>query len=165
MKQLKLVVISIAGLVFGAGLYLGWDWEGVRQPISFNHKAHTALACVVCHRGVETRAIAGLPSIALCARCHATPPVIRPDEVQQWTNFDRQQRPIAWERLYRVPKHVYFSHRRHVVLAKLECAICHGDIADRTTPPSHPLATVSMAGCLDCHEQQRVSTDCAACHK
>jgi hypothetical protein len=167
MKQLKLVIISIAGLVFGTGLYLGEDWEGVQQPLSFNHKAHSALACVVCHRGVETRAIASIPSPRFCVRCHATAPVTRPEELQQWMDISPEGvvERVGWERLYRIPKHVYFSHRRHVVLAKLDCAVCHGDMAEQTTPPSHPLTAISMDECLDCHEQQGVSTDCASCHK
>ncbi len=162
MEWLKIVAISIAGLA--VGVYLGWEWVGVRQPLSFNHRAHTPMACVVCHQGVEARAAAGLPGPQLCVRCHATAPVVRPDEVRRWAAFDGQG-GMAWGRLYRVPEHVYFSHRRHVAIARLDCAVCHGDMADRITPPSRPLATVSMDRCLGCHERQQTSADCAACHR
>jgi predicted CXXCH cytochrome family protein len=72
---------------------------------------------------------------------------------------------IPWNRIYDVPGHVYFSHRRHVAVASVECATCHGDIASSTTPPPAPLNDISMAFCIDCHEKEKVTTDCNACHR
>lgn len=72
---------------------------------------------------------------------------------------------IPWNRIYDVPNHVYYSHRRHVTVAGIECATCHGSIASTTTPPQAPLNDISMAFCIECHEQEKVTTDCNACHR
>ncbi|MEW6749494.1 MAG: cytochrome c3 family protein [Candidatus Latescibacterota bacterium] len=156
--------LSIAGLAVGTALYAMWESRQVHQPFSFNHRAHAPLACVACHQGVEMRAAAGLPDERLCLQCHATAPVTHPDEVRRWAEIGRPAAG-AWGRLYRVPDHVYFSHRRHVGLAALDCVLCHGDMADQTTPPSRPLAALSMQTCLQCHRQEQASTDCAGCHR
>lgn len=72
---------------------------------------------------------------------------------------------IPWRRIYDVPSHVYYSHRRHVTVAGIECATCHGDIGASTAPPRAPLNDISMAFCIACHEEQEVTTDCNACHR
>ena len=154
-------------LVAGATLAIGVIWFPqlpVRQPLAFNHAKHKKMACVVCHRGVETRAYATIPDMNTCLNCHAAPPVKDATAIAIW-NAAAMAKHIGWQRITRIPDHVYFSHRRHVDLAQLDCAACHGDMADRTTPPAHPLTRISMNNCLDCHRQQSASTDCARCHK
>jgi predicted CXXCH cytochrome family protein len=81
------------------------------------------------------------------------------------TSYIESSEDIPWNRIYDVPGHVYFSHRRHVAVAGVECATCHGDIASSTTPPPAPLNDISMAFCIDCHEKEEVTTDCNACHR
>jgi hypothetical protein len=51
---------------------------------------------------------------------------------------------------------VHFSHQRHVIVGKVDCKACHGDIAQRTTPPPAPLVTIRMQLCLDCHQAPAV---------
>jgi hypothetical protein len=43
-----------------------------QQPIQFPHKTHLTLGldCVDCHTGADTRAAAGIPSVAQCMLCH-----------------------------------------------------------------------------------------------
>jgi hypothetical protein len=60
---------------------------------------------------------------------------------------------------------VYFSHRRHVGIGKLECGACHGDIAVSQHPPSRALVRITMEFCLDCHRAKGQSLDCVACHR
>ena len=73
--------------------------------------------------------------------------------------------PPAFRKLFRLPDHVYYSHRRHVTVAKLPCERCHGAIADTTAPPSRPLVRVGMATCTGCHTRVSVRTDCTDCHR
>ncbi len=153
--------VAVATLAIGV---IWFPQLPVRQPLAFNHVRHQPMACVLCHRGVETRAFAGIPDIATCLNCHATPPVKTPAEVATW-NTAVQAQHMTWHTATRLPDHVYFSHRRHVELVQLDCAACHGNMADRTTPPAQPLKPISMNNCLDCHRQQSASTDCARCHK
>lgn len=152
----------VALIVFGVGVV--WFPLPKLQPLSFNHLVHKDLGCVTCHEGVETRAHAGLPTITVCLDCHDTAPMKDPQEVKVW-NRAVEKKQIRWNRLRRVADHVYYSHRRHVTLAKIECAACHGNMADRTTPPPHDLKPISMASCMDCHRKRGISNDCTRCHK
>ncbi len=72
---------------------------------------------------------------------------------------------IPWKRIYRQPDYVFFSHRRHVVIGKVECKSCHGDMSELTSPLPRPVVNQSMTWCMNCHEQKQASLDCIACHK
>ena len=72
---------------------------------------------------------------------------------------------IPWQRVYRMPGHVFFSHQRHVTLAKVQCPICHGAIEKAVTPPTRPAVNQEMDWCIACHESRQVSVDCNACHR
>jgi hypothetical protein len=143
----------------------GPDWfrAPIRQPLAFNHAKHP-MGCAACHRGVETEPQARLPEFDLCLRCHAASPFKDPAEAATWNEAARS-RQIAWQKLTRVEEHVYFSHRRHVALAAVPCAVCHGEMGARTAPPSGPLKAISMKDCMDCHRREGASNDCARCHK
>ncbi len=141
-----------------------------RQPLPYNHAAHTAKSdCVLCHQGSRDGLRAGLPGIQVCTGCHATPPFRgagAPTQAQwqAWDTGDGDAPPV-WNRLFRLPSHVFFSHRRHTNVAGLPCARCHGDMKDRRTPPEFPLRTLKMRDCIGCHEAEKVTTDCARCHR
>ncbi len=134
----------------------------VAQPAAFNHARHKGVACTTCHRGAETSARAGIPELSDCQKCHATPP--RQTGVAKWPS-PGAARQISWIQVTRVPDHVMFSHRRHVVSGRLTCPSCHGDIGDRTDPPGAPPARLDMDGCLSCHRREGASEDCAGCHR
>lgn len=149
----------------------------VDQPIPFDHSKHQEVTCAACHRGVERSARAGIPTLATCLNCHATPP--RTIEVMlsawptppgsekrtpTWDELARGTRP-AWVLVTRMPDHVMFSHRRHVSLARLDCASCHGNMrAQRTALGSAPMR-LDMNACLSCHKSEGVTEDCVACHR
>lgn len=136
-----------------------------------NHAKHIEfeLECVMCHAGVEEHARAGVPSVEVCMECHE-------GDTAEDLGGTRNARLIVehleageelwWPRLYGLPDHVVFSHRRHVVFGEIECAECHGDIAKTTTLPEEPVwRTLSMDGCMECHERRGASLDCLACHR
>lgn len=141
-----------------------WFPPPIQQPLTYNHVPHVDLGCDTCHKGVHTRARAGLPDIGVCVDCHEQAPVKDAAEIAAW-NQAVKDKHIRWRQLTWVRSHVYFSHQRHVELAKLECVTCHGDMAKRTSPPPHPLKPISMDICMDCHRQKKVTDDCARCHK
>lgn len=87
------------------------------------------------------------------------------DEVTKVTDHIASGKDIGWRRIYDVPSHVYYSHRRHVTVAGIECDTCHGNIGASAVPPEAPLNDISMAFCIDCHEEEDVTTDCNACHR
>ena len=131
----------------------------VRQPIAFPHAKHQGVACTVCHRGAATAAHAGIPSAAMCARCHSTIPG------RATASTAQREPPIAWVQVTHVPDHVMFSHRRHVTLAKLDCESCHGKMRERMAPLGVAPVRIEMKTCLACHNREGASEDCAACHR
>lgn len=160
---------GVAVVAAGAAFAVGWQANGTKaivQPVAFNHKVHveTGLECGDCHGYFETQTFSGLPTISQCMDCHEEAITTSPEE-EKVRELAAAGLPLEWEQIYRVPDHVYYSHRRHVIAGKLDCATCHGDIAETTSPPDRPLNDLSMDFCLNCHQQNNVTEDCIACHK
>ena len=154
--------IGIILLLFLIGLGLGSKTD---QPILFNHKKHLAqgMECNSCHRYFKTQNFSGMPSISICLECHKDP-VTESKEEKKIRQFHQIKEEIPWKRVYKQPDHVFFSHRRHVVLGKMECKTCHGDIGQSKRPPSKPWVNMTMNWCMDCHRKSKASNDCLACH-
>ncbi len=154
--------------VFFFSLLLLFPAKGyaVEQPIQFNHYKHTQqleLECVLCHTGVRNQVRATLPSVEICIGCHEEAVTDSPEEEKIREYYSRGEE-IPWKRLFRVPSHVFFSHRRHVTVAGLNCTKCHGDMAMQKKPPRTAPMKISMNYCLSCHRQLQASTDCVSCH-
>jgi hypothetical protein len=135
--------------------------------VAFNHLKHTkdlGLDCQTCHQQVSTGAHAGLPDAATCRLCHEAKQGTSP-EAARVTALLAGGDPLRFNKLFRLPPHVYYSHRRHVGIAKLECPNCHGDIAMTQRPPGRPLVGIKMNFCLDCHRAKGQSLDCVSCHR
>ena len=154
-------------LILLAALWVVRRPPWVRQPVAFNHRAHTEqmkLACSMCHQYVEVGMHAGLPGAKTCVMCH---------QVRQGTSAAAARvtellaggAPLVFNKLFRLPPHVYFSHRRHVGIARLPCQDCHGQIAHTERPPERPLVTIRMRVCLGCHRSLKQPVDCVACHR
>lgn len=138
----------------------------VKQPVAFNHDKHTReleLGCTTCHRTVETEAFSGMPGVEVCAACHEEA-LGNSGEEKKLVALLKAGTPLSWQPLFRQPSHVFYSHRRHVVSAKIACDTCHGAMAASTTPPGrvHKLA---MADCMECHRHKGGPTDCTGCHR
>ncbi len=157
------------GVFFGLGLLLlGKVLSGsdAPQPIRYNHEVHLAngMACEDCHVGARTNESATLPGIDICLGCHGEA-LTKSNEEEKIRTFAREGRELPWVQVTRVPRHVYFSHRRHVAEGGLKCADCHGPMEARSEPPSRPFRPMTMAACIECHEQRKVSHDCNDCHR
>jgi hypothetical protein len=139
----------------------------VPQPIAFNHKLHIEgedLDCDFCHEYVRVSAHAGLPGAEICAECHDTQQGDS-EEAARVTTLIEQGEPLRFNKLFSLPDHVFYTHRRHVGIGELECQDCHGGIAETELPPERPLILVSMDYCMDCHRDQGETLDCNACHR
>jgi hypothetical protein len=135
--------------VYRSSLVTGRDVE-VEQPVPFSHEHHVrglGLDCRYCHQGVERSAVAGMPPTETCMTCHsqlyADQALLEPVRRSAATGV-----PIAWNRVTRLPDHVYFNHAAHVK-AGVGCESCHGRV-DRM-PLMRPAKDFHMAFCLDCH--------------
>ncbi|MBI3988395.1 MAG: cytochrome c3 family protein [candidate division NC10 bacterium] len=165
----------VKGLLVGVGLiavlgivaFLTTAPEGkVEQPIAFNHQKHVekGFPCVTCHQTVEKAPHAGLPSLQVCLMCHSAPMTKSPEE-EKIREYAKRGEAIRWAKIYKLPDNVYYSHRRHVGIGKLECKTCHGTIGESPAPPTRPVVALKMDWCLRCHRERKVETDCNACHK
>lgn len=165
MKEIAAVLAAalfLGGVAVALTVYHG---QAKRQPIAYNHKKHidAGLECQSCHTGIEEgQARARLPTIDICMGCHGEGDDAKTQPIR---DFAAKNEAIPWRQVYRVPDHVYFSHRRHVASAKLECSECHGDMKNREEPVSRPAVSISMTRCVACHRARRVTTDCLACHR
>jgi hypothetical protein len=175
-----LVVLIALGV--GAFVWGPFANRGVQQPIAFRHDLHAGtnqIPCMYCHYSADRSVDAGIPPVQVCAGCHIPggSPLVAKDSlgVKQLVAYWREQRPIPWVRIYRIPDHAHFPHMRHVK-AGLQCQECHGpvetmreitvwkgaDIGSRygAVKPN----TLEMGWCIDCHRKRQVRTDCFVCH-
>ena len=135
------------------------------QPIEFPHNAHVKrkISCTAyCHAAVTTGPVAGLPSVRACMLCHNSIARDRP-LIQQITEMRKKGIDLAWQRVFGYPAeaHVKFNHAPHI-RAKVECATCHGNIAEQTVAQRN--VEMTMGFCVNCHNQRKASVDCLACH-
>lgn len=136
------------------------------QPIQFSHKAHTekGLPCTLCHETVEKATYASLPRIETCMMCHQGPITESPEE-EKIRQYAENGTEIPWQQVNRLASHVYFSHRRHVILGNLDCAACHGNVKESSVPVTRPAVVFDMQACVDCHTKRQASLDCDDCHR
>ncbi len=163
-------VILVLLLLISGSAYAYWRGSrvtGVSQPIAFNHRLHVKdaeIGCSDCHPYYEHGSRSGLPNGEVCATCHSQALSDSTEEAKLVARL-ADDKVLAFRKLFYLPTHVFYSHRRHVVLGKLDCSRCHGGIADTEYPPARPLIEISMRFCMDCHEQAKVTNDCKSCHR
>lgn len=145
------------------------------QPIAFSHKLHAGdnhIPCLYCHTGAERSRHAGVPALETCMNCHAVTRTDKP-EIQRVTAAFKAGEPLAWQRVYTLPDHVYFDHRPHVG-AGIACQTCHGEVQTMERVSREML--MRMGTCLGCHRDAHEAvpagskittgpTNCMACHR
>jgi len=159
-------------LVFIIAFVVGAFFTQIRspktyQPIKYNHRLHVIeneMECTDCHQGAKSSKLATLPSITVCLDCHDEA-LTDSKEEEKIRTFRGKGMDIPWQKILRMPDHVYFSHYRHTVLAKIDCFTCHGRMDKVTSPPDKPLKRMRMKDCIQCHKKNKVTQDCIACHR
>ncbi len=161
------IVLYFMFSLFLLSLY-GYNWKlkakEVIQPINFSHKKHAGdngIDCAFCHSYVERSPSADVPAVQKCMDCHSIIATEKP-EIQKLTNYWNRKEPVPWLRVYSLPDHVYFSHKRHVNRG-IECAVCHGDVKNMERIVK--MRSLKMGWCVNCHRQYNGPVDCLACHK
>ena len=159
--------LVLVGLALVVAMYALAVSKQRSQPIAFDHKKHTEnnVDCIVCHQLYTKSAKAGIPEVQVCRKCHEDVVYVSPEKAKLLKQIqDRGE--IPWQRIYRVPPHVLFSHRRHVVAGKLRCAECHGDVARMSSPITSEAITLNMKRCIGCHRANYSNqNECLACHR
>jgi hypothetical protein len=136
------------------------------QPIAFSHQLHAGdlkIDCAFCHFNAERGKHAGVPPMSVCLSCHGpdkgavankSPEIAKLLAIADkgsYTDEDgvvREGGVVHWNRVHKLPDHVYFSHQWHVK-AGVACQTCHGAVEEMAVVRQH--ATLSMGWCLDCH--------------
>ncbi len=165
-RRVVRVAVVVVLLAVAIGILLGRE-PAVPQPVAFNHLKHTQelqLTCEFCHKYVRQGAHAGLPDAETCSICHSTPQGTS-EEAAKVTELISEGDPLRFTKLFRLPDHVFYTHRRHVEIGQLECVNCHGEIAETERPPPRALVRVTMEFCMDCHREREQTLDCNACHR
>jgi hypothetical protein len=153
----KLAFVAVFGAALVAMGLMVWRTrsyepmgEPVGQPIPFSHKHHVGddgIDCRYCHTTVEKAAFAGLPSTGICLSCHSQLYTDQP-VLKALHESIRTGRPIAWQRVHRLPDFVFFDHGVHVAKG-VACVECHGRVDQM--PLVWRAAPLQMQWCLACH--------------
>jgi hypothetical protein len=180
-----IITFAVVLVALAVGYWVEWGVSAVKQPIQFPHKTHIAqkIPCTGCHQRAEKDLVAGRPPTALCLACHASGDS-KSAEIAKLKAFGDKGQDIPWQRVWRLPSHVFFSHRVHVSIAKLACQSCHGPMETLDRPPPRPLKMLAMEDCIACHTKSKVNAvrkidvahavnvstqrqvnDCTVCHR
>jgi hypothetical protein len=175
-----LAILAALATLGGGGLALFAERPPAppAQPLPFDHRLHAGrlgIGCIACHVYAERGPVAGIPSVARCRGCHRFVREDREDpaidaQLKQLGARLREDAPIEWARVHRVPDHVRFVHRAHV-RAGVACRECHGAVEEMQVV--RQVAPLSMGWCLECHRRKQAErpgelahlTDCTTCHK
>lgn len=171
-----LVLVAIASyFIIVAARQTGFT-EGYapRQPVAFSHKLHAGdnqIQCIYCHSAAQSGRHAGVPPTELCMNCHTN---IRKDapEVIKIVDALKSGKGIEWKKVNHLPDFAYFNHSQHVMVGKVSCQQCHGDV--QTFDVMKQKENLSMGWCINCHRgseiapptdhKSRAGGDCARCH-
>jgi mono/diheme cytochrome c family protein len=174
------IVIAFIGMkscwnaCYNIGVYYDYKTQkGYKpeQPIKFSHKLHAGdneIACQYCHSSVEKSRHAGIPSVNICMNCHKgiqSGPQYKEKEIakiyaaagfdpKKGTYDDSKQNPLKWIKVHNLPDHVYFNHSQHVVVGKIECTTCHGNVKEMTV--AEQKSPLTMKWCIECHRKTEV---------
>jgi hypothetical protein len=144
------------------------------QPINFSHKTHAGdnqIQCVYCHSAAQSGRHAGVPPTELCMNCHTN---IKKDspEVLKIVDALKSGKGIRWNKVNLFPDFAYFNHSQHVMIGKISCQQCHGEV--QTYEVMKQKENLSMGWCISCHREKEIAPpsdhkkrsggDCAKCH-
>jgi hypothetical protein len=147
------------------------------QPIAFYHKVHAGdlhIDCKYCHFNAERGKHAAVPPMSVCLGCHRNVTTENEQYKKEIANLlaiaDKGSYQIDgvtyhgeknddvvydggvvhWQRVHKLPDHVYFSHQWHV-RAGVACQTCHGPVQEMTVLRQY--SDLTMSWCLDCHRK------------
>lgn len=168
-----LLAVTLAFLKFGVvylmdnvGVYQGYKPS---QPIAFSHKIHAGqngINCVYCHTSAEKGKTAGIPSLNVCMNCHSyvnegpsgTEEIAKIyaalDYDYDTKEYGDNPTPVEWVRVHNLPDLAYFNHSQHVVVGKIECQKCHGEVEEMGVAEQH--SPLTMGWCVNCHRETSV---------
>jgi hypothetical protein len=172
MKRPRTIVALLIVALLAGGVFLlraSSRPKAPEQPIAFDHWQHVKkadgpqLECTFCHEHAEKNSYATVPNVDTCMVCHQSVETDKP-QIQKLTGFSERNEQPRWRRVYwfEPEANVFFSHKPHLK-AGVDCASCHGDVAN-----SHQVrreVDQTMGWCIACHRERGASFDCYVCHR
>ncbi len=162
-----LSVIAISLIAFTVYFYVAPVYSlgtfAPQQPLPYSHKQHAGdlkIDCQYCHIYARKAEFAGVPPVSKCMNCHMNLTIDK-DSAKLLQKYADEKKEIAWNRVYNLPEHVWFSHKRHVN-KNIECKKCHGPV--ETLDVNAQMVIHRMGFCLSCHREKKAPTDCWTCH-
>lgn len=64
------------------------------------------------------------------------------------------QKPVEWVQIHDLPDHAYFNHQQHVMVGKVACETCHGEVGKMEVV--HQASPLTMGWCINCHRKTEV---------
>jgi hypothetical protein len=154
-----------------------------KQPIFYSHRVHAGINqinCLYCHTNAQYSRSATVPPVNVCMNCHMAistytgPQLYDADslavdgtaeikKLYKYAGFTpgpgavfdaSKATEIPWIRIHSLPNHVYFNHSQHVMVGKVQCQTCHGDVT--TMDEMKQFAPLSMSWCINCHRTTAV---------
>ena len=78
-------------------------------------------------------------------------------EIQKIYRAIEKDEPIQWVRVHNLPDFAYFNHSQHTNVAGLDCANCHGEVAQMEVIQQR--SSLTMGWCIDCHRKTDVNSE------
>jgi hypothetical protein len=162
-----LVGIAVGGALFAGYFYFAPIFPpgkfAPKQEYTYSHKLHAGdlgINCQYCHIYARKAQFAGVPPFSKCMNCHANLS-IQKDSIQTIIKRYEQKEMGSWARVYNLPDHVWFNHKRHIAKG-IECRNCHGAVETMVVNAQN--VVFKMGFCLSCHQDRGAPTDCWTCH-
>ena len=132
--------------------------RGPAQPVAFPHPKHAGpvaqgglgMSCLYCHSSGNKSPDVGMPAVNTCMGCHnavAGSTDQAKKEIGKLRQYAKDNKPIPWERIHKVPEYVHFPHVRHVN-AGVTCQSCHGPV--QKMERVYQYASLNMGWCINC---------------
>ena len=161
-----ILVVVVIGIGYGLHTFT-WMWQdqgyAPAQPIAFSHKLHAGalkIDCQFCHSNASRGKNAGIPPMETCLGCHkqvggdkpGTQKLLAIAEKGSYEDMGvtKEGGVVHWNRVHRLPDHVYFSHEWHTK-AGVACQTCHGPVEEMER--LRQFSDLTMGWCLDCHRK------------
>ncbi len=153
------------------------------QPIHFSHRIHAGdnqIECKYCHYSARVSKTSGVPSLNVCMNCHKAISEVAPETATKeyskeyydsqiaklydavgWDpathQYTGETHPVKWVRIHNLPDFAYFNHSQHVMVGKIDCQKCHGEIEKMEVVEQH--AKLTMGWCIECHRTTNVKME------
>lgn len=157
---LVLIAAVAVSVAMKEPLHRYWQVEDHSKYIKFSHTFHVkeqGIACEDCHTAAKTSKLSSdtlLGNHDVCKTCHD-------DQISNNCLYchTTQENIVP---IKRPEREIIFSHELHIVGHNMKCEVCHAGMDTVVYATSRNMP--QMVTCMNCHSEEKVSTNCETCH-